>query len=220
MFHALMSSAETRCAPALRLLLAGLGLGAGFAALLWAVGLSPSAAFRDAGTSDLPGAGLVSTAGVLAMGAAGFYALLRGILMRRMGVFVLGLFCLVFAIDDGLMLHEELGNLEIVVYLAYAGLLGAAWALLARESGRQIVWPLVMAFAAFVASAVVDIVWAPILKRLHLAEPLFSQAWDAGYIVEDAPKLAGLLVMCSLCLGEALKHPDPGRADADPIPVK
>lgn len=77
----------------------------------WATGLGWSESLRDARLSDAPMAGFISNIGIGAMFVAAFSALISLAFGGSARHFVLGLYCLVFALDDALLLHERLGAL-------------------------------------------------------------------------------------------------------------
>lgn len=173
--------------------------------ILWAAGLDWVAALRDASRGDGLEAGLISNIGIAMMSGAVVVLILALIRQFRLSVLFLAGFCALFALDDGLMLHEKLNDLEIVVFPFYAALLSLAWLAFARELGVWIIWPIAGAFAAFAVSVVTDQLWYSVAWQVqHRFELSFMKDYgDLRYLLEDIPKFAGLSLIVVLSVGEA-----------------
>lgn len=156
-------------------------------------------ALRDGALSNAPFAGVVSDAGIVLLLVAGLLAAYASLRTGRRPIAAISLFCLVFALDDGLMLHERLGPVEFIVFPLYAVGLVLVWRGFSRELGKRMIWPIALAFAAFVFSAVVDQLWLPFVQSTEI--DLIRDHAGVGYALEDLPKAAGLalLATCAIC---------------------
>ena len=187
-----------------RTLILSLAICIAIAALLFVfylLGADPVVLLRDRSAQKEPGlfGGLFSTAGWTVMGLSGLAALLavlRG--SRDSLILAIAVFALVFALDDGLMIHETLGQgmmpVVLLVYTLLVGLLaGLAW----RRGGVRALWPLAAVFAAFALSALID---------MGFDTGLFSETWDRvsriEKIAEDAFKLVGVLIFAAFAAGQ------------------
>jgi hypothetical protein len=167
---------------------------------VWALGFSPALAVRDVWLSDKPEAGVLSNAGVILMILAGLTAAYGGHVARSGACVALGVFCVVFAVDDGLMVHDGL-PFQGAVYAAYGiGFVGV-WSLFARHHGATMLWPLALVLLLFISSAAVDQV-RPLLTR-HLGDevPLPPEVF---VVLEDLPKLIGILCLSLVAMNEGL----------------
>lgn len=147
--------------------------------------------------------GAVSNLGVALMAFGAMTILIRASQRKALGScsIGLGLWMLLFALDDGLLIHEMLGRFEIVMHATYAVLLLALHQCFARNIGVRLVWPLALAFIAFAASSVLDNVTSYILGLMGLE--LSTTIKSASVIVEDLAKFAGIVLMCALAVGIA-----------------
>ena len=171
--------------------------------LLYFTGFDAVAALRDGVLSDQPEAGLISNVGILLMGVSALFALVLGLYGRSVPVFALGAFCGVFAIDDALLLHEKLGSLEILLFLCYGISLLTVLLSFTRGNDGHLVWPIVLALAAFAASVAVDVTWEPMLELFDLKQSSWPLS-RIGFCLEDIPKFGGLVLLSSFAIGEGL----------------
>ncbi|MBV6657107.1 MAG: hypothetical protein KI785_04995 [Devosiaceae bacterium] len=162
-------------------------------------------ALRDARLSDAPEAGLVSGAGVLLMGLGGVVAATCALKTCDVPLGAVGLFCCLFALDDGLLIHELLGDWEVAVFGLY-GLLAALILLLFRAEGWLYPWPVLVAIAAFAFSVSIDFVWSEIVHFTQLTGEIERIALALGIVIEDVPKFAGICVLSSFAIGEAVSN--------------
>lgn len=171
--------------------------------LLHLAGFDAVAALRDGRLSDRPEAGLISDLGIAVMVAAGAFAIVRGLWGRHVPIAAAGAFCMAFALDDALMLHERLGSLEVLAFAGYGLGVGAMMAAFRPAGSAWIAWPLALTLAAFVASAGIDVAWQPLVNAFA---PAGWHGWLArvGYCLEDVPKFGGIVVLAAFVGGEAI----------------
>lgn len=177
--------------------------------LLELLGFNWHAALRDRQLSDEPLAGLISDIGIFLVAGAGLLGAWGALIGRQAPLAALSVFCLVFAADDRLMLHERLGRLEFLIYPLYAAVLAFVWRCYSFSLGTGVIWPLAIVFAAFVFSAVIDLVWDRLVV-LPGFEYLFRYR-GVGYALEDIPKFAGLSVLSVFTANEAVSTLRAGR---------
>lgn len=166
-------------------------------------GFDWDAALRDAALSDAPLAGLISNIGILLTGAAGIVGLAAAVLRRSRPLAGLSLFCLVFALDDALMIHERLDRYEALIYPFYGLALALVWLGYTTCTGNRIVWPIAFAFAGFGASAVIDQLWDLLVEAN--GSGILWRFRGVGYALEDLPKFAGLFVLSVFTMSEATR---------------
>lgn len=176
-------------------------------AVLVAFDLDWVAALRDANRSDGVEAGLISNLGIGMMVTSAIVLIFALRRQYKNSHAFLGLFCTLFAVDDALMLHERLNDLEILIFPFYALLLFLAWLAFFRETGKIMIWPLALAFAAFGMSAVTDTLWYSVSWQLEhrFGISILRELGDLRYLFEDGPKFVGLCLILALALGEARK---------------
>jgi hypothetical protein len=173
--------------------------------LLYFFGFDGVAALRDGQLGNGPEAGLFSDFGILLMGLSGLFALLVGLTYRSLPIFVLGAFCGMFAIDDALMLHERLGELEVILFAFYGVIIIFLLIEFTRRNTGYIVWPITLAIGAFAASVIVDVFWGPLLVITELTQstwPLYA----IGFCLEDVPKFGGIVLLSSFAIGSGLSR--------------
>lgn len=168
---------------------------------IYLLGFDPVIAVRDRALSSEPEAGIISNFGIFIMGLSGILSLVLGWIDRRGSIVLVGIFCVVFAVDDALLLHEKLGEWELAVFIIYGASLCVISAVFTLGKKQYIVWPLFFVLLAFMASGIVDVGWGKILRILGLFE--WPQLRYFGTLLEDTAKLAGIVVMSSFALGEA-----------------
>ncbi|MDA7429623.1 hypothetical protein PGB28_14225 [Primorskyibacter aestuariivivens] len=159
-------------------------------AAFWALGLNWRAALRDAAISISPVAGYLSYLGIVMIFLAALSAFWAFVQTRDPALFWLGCFCLVFAADDYLMIHEALEDiwsvLDLVVYALILVLFLLTWRAYGQAIGRWAVYPLMATFLFFVLSIVFD-------KFYDDFSTLTGIPLKYATAFEDIPKLAGIL---------------------------
>ena len=121
---------------------------------------------------------------------------------RSPAVLGLGLFCFVFAADDGLMLHERVSDYEVVILAAYFLGFALVWRQLALLHQKSILWPLALVVVAFAASVAVDLLGRSIEPALsHLVQ---RNARNMRTGLEDIPKAVGIVCLALVTVNEAL----------------
>lgn len=202
--HPVLLTAGSGPAHSLLLLTAGLVAAAGTVVALDLAGLDAVAAMRDGRLGESPEAGLISDLGILSMGIAGLAAAIGAATARCVPLGALAAFCWLFAVDDGAMIHEEVGAAwEVVIFAAY-GLLAALVVILFTAARRRPPWPIVVAVAAFAASVLIDLAWMRSMASLDVDGSDADYWRRVGFVLEDLPKFAGILVISSCAIGEAL----------------
>lgn len=161
------------------------------------------ATLRDRQLSDAPFAGFISDIGIYLMAAGGLLGVLAAFREKEMPLAALAAFCLVFAADDRLMLHERLDAIEFIIYPLYATGLALVWRAYSVSYGKLVIWPIAIAFVGFGLSGVVDVVWDPLVV-LPGFELLYRYR-GIGYALEDLPKFAGLGVLSIFAINEAVR---------------
>lgn len=180
---------------------------------LYLTGYDAVAAIRDASLSDRPEAGLISSFGIALMSIAGVVALFGGWRRASPPLALFSVFCLFFAIDDGLMLHEKLGSWEVLV-IALHGTLLLAVIVLYRRDLKRLPYPLIASLIAFGISAVIDFAWLKVIDLWLLESELYGFLFRLGFIAEDLPKFVGIVLLLAFSMGEGLPretHLEPGR---------
>jgi hypothetical protein len=171
--------------------------------LLYFFGFDGVSALRDGQLSNNPEAGLFSDFGILIMSLSGLFALLVGLKSRSFPFLALGVFCGMFAIDDALMLHERLGELEVNLFAFYAVIIIFVLIQFTRMNGGYIVWPITLAITAFAASVIVDTFWNPFFGVAELTQsawPLYA----IGFCLEDISKIGGIFLLSSFSVGSGI----------------
>ena len=170
---------------------------------LYLAGLDAIAALTDGSLRDQPEAGLISDFGIFLMSAASIAAATAAWRKHDLALAALALFCLVFAVDDAFLIHEALGRWEVAFFAMYALLALLVFLQLSKSIGR-LSWPVFLAFAAFAVSVCVDLLWGPSVRLLGLPSGAERFVYRLGYVLEDVPKFAGILILTSCAIGEAL----------------
>lgn len=119
-----------------------------FLLILHAMDFDVEAALRDSRINTGPEAGLVSNLGILLTSLAGAFGLLRAWMYSSFPVLLLGIFCCLFALDDGLLLHERLGPFEIGVFVFYGIFLLEIILVYRRETRSYFLWPIIVVLFA------------------------------------------------------------------------
>jgi hypothetical protein len=188
----------------IRAMLMGTALYAMLLLLGWAAGFSPTALVRDPATTGLSGwgVGAIAKFGVMLMGAVAIAAGVTGVLAaKRRALFLcVSLFAALFAIDDALAVHEQLGWFEPGAYVLYGSLALIIGHRIRREA-RELTfsWPYLAFFVCFIGSAAIDLLW----QRTPIAM-LHPRGEAIGYLIEDGLKFVGIAIFAQLWLGEAL----------------
>lgn len=168
-------------------------------------GFSPPELLRDPDATGIAhrAAGSISNLGVAMMGIAAVCTLAAAALRRdgRMLFLAVFAFSAIFALDDGLMFHDELGAWEFGVYAAYGFLaLAIGGLIVAERAGPPFSWPYLAFFACFIASALVDLIWqSGYLDWAPYGETL-------AYTIEDALKFVGIFDFVVLWVSESAAH--------------
>lgn len=160
------------------------------------------AALRDGSLSATPEAGLFSDLGIALMAIAGCIAACGGLVGRSGACKSLAVFCLVFAADDALMLHERLNRFEFVAYAGYGLGFSYVWYRFALVHRMSVLWPFVFVLVAFVASATVDQLSG--LLALVLPEGFGGPPTRMLYVMEDVPKLVAILCLSLVAANEGI----------------
>lgn len=168
------------------------------------LGFDAVALMRDRTLSDAPAAGLISDTGIALTAAASVLALLHGAAARDIPLTLLGVFTAIFALDDALMLHENLGN-ERVFFGFYGVFALVLLKFFNQRTPHLLPWPLVVTFGCFAASVGLDVTWTPLVETLSVAQRTSDLLYGVGYILEDLPKFGGIVIMASFSIGEALR---------------
>lgn len=167
------------------------------------MGFDIAAVVRDRGLSDEPGSGLLSDIGILWMGLSGLFTLWQGARTQSRPLFLLGIFCCLFALDDGLLLHEKLHQYEVFAFAFYLVFLVYIFRAFSAAVGVVIVWPVLVTLFAFGCSVMIDVLWGSSLEFMRLSPEITAQLAWFGYVLEDVPKFAGIVVLAGFALGEA-----------------
>ena len=165
-------------------------------------GYSAVDALRDARQSTGPEAGILSNTGIVLMISAAAISIFGAFVRSWIPLGVLGMFCLLFSVDDALLIHEWFGAWEFVFYILYAGLMVLVLLLYWRTNAR-LPYPLILCTAAFAGSVALDMIWGRGVGRLPLTPEQAEQLMQIGYILEDLPKLVGIILLFSFSLGES-----------------
>ena len=168
---------------------------------LYLTGFDAVAAIKDARLSDAPEAGLISNLGIGLMSIAGAVALYGAWRRAYPPLALFSLFCLFFALDDGLMLHEQLGSLEVLLIGAHGLLMLTVIALYWRDL-KHLPFPLVACLMAFGISAVVDFAWLRLLDLSLSGSEHYEFLFRLGFVAEDLPKFVGIVLLLTFSLGE------------------
>ena len=168
---------------------------------LYVTGYDAVAAIKDASLSDAPEAGLISNLGIGLMSIAGVLALFGAWRRAYPPLALFSLFCLFFALDDGLMLHEQLGSWEVLVIGLHGLLLLAVIALYWRDL-KHLPFPLITCLTAFGISAVVDFAWLRLLDLWLSESEHYEFLFRLGFVAEDLPKFVGIVILLAFSLGE------------------
>ncbi|GAB5455413.1 MAG: hypothetical protein Hens2KO_16420 [Henriciella sp.] len=170
--------------------------------ILHLLGYSAVDALRDASQSTGREAGVLSNTGILLMISAAVISIFGAFVRSWVPLGVLGLFCLLFSMDDALMIHELFGAWEFVFFILYAGLMMLVMFLYWQKNAR-LPYPLSLCIGAFAASIVVDLLWGRGVARLPLLPEQTESFMQVGYILEDLPKLVGIILLFSFTIGES-----------------
>ena len=168
---------------------------------LYLTGFDAVAAIKDARLSDAPEAGLISNLGIGLMSIAGAVALYGAWRRAYAPLALFSLFCLFFALDDGLMLHEQLGSLEVLLIGAHGLFMLTVIALYWRDL-KHLPFPLVACLMAFGISAVVDFAWLRLLDLSLSGSEHYEFLFRLGFVAEDLPKFVGIVLLLAFSLGE------------------
>ncbi|MBF9030355.1 hypothetical protein HKCCE3408_08100 [Rhodobacterales bacterium HKCCE3408] len=197
-------------ASSLIALFIGLFIASAMVAGLYLAGFDAVAALRDRSMGEGPEAGLISNLGILLMGLAAVAATYKAWQTTGLAFGILALFCWLFALDDALLIHEAFGSLQIIFFATY-GLLAASMLFLFREPGQPIVWPILIATAAFAVSVLFDELWSLLIRHIQIQDDTESLLFRIGFVLEDVPKFGGIFVMTCFALGMAVAG-DAGRS--------
>ena len=165
-------------------------------------GFDAVAAMRDASINDASEAGLVSNFGIVLMSIAGLVAVFGAWRRTDAPLGLFGIFCLFFAIDDGLMLHEKLGSWEVLLIGAHGLLMLAVIALYWRDLKRLPV-PLIASLFALGISAIVDFAWIRAIDAWLSESEFYGFLFRLSYIAEDLPKFVAIVLLLAFSLGES-----------------
>jgi hypothetical protein len=171
--------------------------------LLYFFGIDGVAALRDDQLSNKFEAGLFSNFRILLMGLSGLFALLVGLTYRSWLICALGAFCGLFTVDDALMLHERLGELEVIAFAFYGVIIIFLLIEFTRRNAGYIVWPITITIAAFAASVINDIFWDTFLRFTNLEQSIWP-LYSIGICLEDIPKFGGIVLLSSFAIGSGV----------------
>lgn len=143
--------------------------------------------FRDRIISDAPMAGLLSDFGIALMAIVAIASAVTWKTTRNPGHLLLAIFAANFSLDDALMFHERLGDMEIFLL----GLHGLLFALSYLAFRQLIIWPLLFVGLCFATSIVADL-----LPQLH------SLSWMPYFLLEDGSKLCGIVLLTAFAFSE------------------
>ena len=165
-------------------------------------GYNVVAAVRDASLNDGPEAGLISNIGILLMVCAGVVSLIGALRLTNLPLGALGIFCLIFSLDDAFLIHEQFGRWEVLIFGLYGVLLLAVLYFYWRRDAR-LPYPIIGCGLAFAISVGVDVVWYRLIGRLPISADTLYFLDRAGFILEDLPKFAGIFLLFCFSLGES-----------------
>ena len=198
-----MFTTQSSAVISLRVFSAALSFAFVLVLALYLAGFDAVAALRDRSLSEAWEAGLLSDLGIFLVGLAAVSAAFAAWKNASLPLAALSLFCWLFALDDALMIHESFGRYEVILFALY-GILAAIVLFSFKKFTGRLPWPICIAFAAFIGSVAVDVIWHRVVLGLQLTSKTEFFWLQLGYVVEDLPKFGGIFLLASCAAGEAI----------------